>query len=85
MSLIPKKQEAHARRVDILTRYKNNVQRLGEIEDKLYEPETLDTNQYDDLCNERRNLIILLDKQELEIRIEFNSNQYEELLTRFNI
>jgi len=85
MSLIPKKQEAHAKRVDILTRYKNNVQRLGEIEDKLYEPETLDTKQYDDLCNERRNLIILLDKQELEIRIEFNSNQYEELLTRFNI
>ena len=85
MSLIPKKQEAHAKRVDILTRYKNNVQRLGEIEDKLYEPETLDNNQYDDLCNERRNLIILLDKQELEIIIEFNSNQYEELLTRFNI
>ena len=85
MSLIPKKQEAQAKRVDILTRYKNNVQRLGEIEDKLYEPETLDNNQYDDLCNERRNLIILLDKQELEIRIEFNSNQYEELLTRFNI
>lgn len=83
--IIPKKQEAYAKRVEMLTRYKNNVQRLGEIEDKLYEPEALNTNEYDDLCNERRNLIILLDKQELEIRIEFNSNEYDDLLTRFNI